>query len=97
MSRPFYTCSGTGVSISASRRPSVAASEVDNVLRSILPYGSGVPAGQVADVDDVMENILPVNDSDVGIEEQFETSHHVSSAAEKHAFLHSQHGLEDVF
>jgi len=54
-----------------------------------LPYGSGVP--KVSLDSDVLEDALPTSDS-----EQFEI-HHVNDAAEKHVYLHSQHGMEDVF
>jgi len=71
------------------RRPSVVSHEVDSVLKTLLPYGSGVP--KVSLDSGVLEDALPTSDS-----EQFEI-HHVNDAAEKHAYLHSQHGMEDVF
>ncbi len=73
------------------RRPSVVSHEVDSVLKALLPYGSGV--AKVSLDNDVLEDALPTWSSD---SEHFEI-HHVNDAAEKHAYLHSQHGMEDVF
>jgi hypothetical protein len=76
-------------SVEEMRRPSVVSHEVDSVLKALLPLGSGVP--KVSPDDDVLEDALPTSDS-----EHFEI-HHVNDAAGKHAYLHSQHGMEDVF
>ncbi|DBA70737.1 TPA: hypothetical protein ACH3X2_011636 [Trebouxia sp. C0005] len=76
-------------SVEDMRRPSVVSREVDSVLKALLPYGSGVP--KVSHDNDVLEDALPISDT-----EQFEV-HHVNEAAEKHAYLHSQHGMDDVF
>ena len=47
---------------------------------------------QVNPDDDVLEDALPTRSDS----EHFKI-HHVNDAAEKHAYLHSQHGMEDVF
>lgn len=88
-------CTGNGGNGAAARHPSVAPSEVEGVMRSIVPYGSGVSSGELEGVDDVLEDVLPLSDSELDNEQQYETSVHAKSAAEKHAFLHPQHGLED--
>ncbi|DBA88302.1 TPA: hypothetical protein ACH3X1_016539 [Trebouxia sp. C0004] len=89
VSPPEIDHTGANTSTWEMRRPSVVSHEVDSVLKTLLPYGSGVT--KVSLDDDVLEDTLPTSDS-----EQFEI-HHVNDAAEKHAYLHSQHGLEDVF
>ncbi len=71
------------------RRPSVVSHEVDSVLKHLLPYGSGATGVNLD--NDVLEDALPTSDS-----EHLEL-HHWNDAAEKHAYLHSQHGMEDVF
>ena len=63
------------------------------MLKTLLPDGSGIvpeASGSMTDVDDAP---TPLYDS----EPHFETSNDAKSAAEKHAFLHSHVGLEDVF
>ena len=72
---------------------------MNSMIRSISPYGSETLSVQLEEVDSVLEDVLPASDADWSNEQQFEGSHdaHSTSAADKHAFLHSQHGFEDVF
>lgn len=77
-----------------SRQPSNASVEVDRMLKSILPHNSGIPGrkedgkGSEQALDDMLsDNLLSLHD--------FESSydHDGRLAAEKHAYLHSQHGM----
>ena len=67
-------------------------------MKTILPYGSGVPASAIEEADnDMAEDTLRASDSQLSVGKQWETSKVGNQAAEKHAFLHSHAGLEDVF
>ena len=69
-------------------------------MKSILPYGSGVPASEsaVESGDDVMgDDTSTASDSQLSVGQHLETGNYRNEAAEKHAFLHSHAGLEDVF
>ena len=69
-------------------------------MKSILPYGSGIPASESAvdnGDDDVGDDSLTASDSQLSVGQHFETGNYRNEAAEKHAFLHSHAGLEDVF
>lgn len=80
-----------------SRQSSVASAEAVEMLKSILPYGSGVPAEHVERPELAMDDMTPEDDSSVHSGHRFESSHDHDAhhAAEKHAYLHSLHGLED--
>lgn len=77
-----------------SRQPSNASVEVDRMLKSILPHSSGIPGrkedgkGSEQALDDMLAD-------DASSLQDFESSceHDGRCAAEKHAYLHSQHGM----
>ena len=83
-----------------SRQGSAASVEADKMIRSILPYSSGISALEDEDnrskqsLDDMM---IPEDDTSVHSAQHFESSHNRDphTAAEKHAYLHSQHGMDD--
>ena len=68
------------------------------MLKSILPYGSGVPSLE-EDIksEETFDDMIPEHDSSSVQDRKFESGHDrdVHLAAEKHAYLHSQHGMDD--
>ena len=82
-----------------SRQPSYTSVEVDRMLKSILPQDSGVPEMKEEDKvsEQAFDDIMSDDNSSLRGEHNFESSHDHDGrlAAEKHAYLHSQHGLED--
>lgn len=77
-----------------SQQSSNASVEVERMLKSILPHNSGIPGrkeegkGSEQALDDMLVD-------DASSLQDFESSyeHDGRRAAEKHAYLHSQHGM----
>ena len=72
--------------------------EVDRMLKSVLPHNSGISEMQGAQgSEQAFDDMLSDDNSSLYGEHHFEGSygHAGRLAAEKHAYLHSQHGMDD--
>ena len=90
---PNCCCFAAGHGLDA-RWSTAESSELENVLQTLLPYGSSSSqeAFHFANVADVEDAASPQDSGP-----HFESSNDAKTAAEKHAFVHSHAGLEDVF
>ena len=79
--------------------PSFASIEADRMLKSVLPHKSDIPEKNGADKgsEQAFDDILSDDNLSLHDEPYFESSygHDGRLAAENHAYLHSQHGMED--
>lgn len=78
-----------------SRHPSITPSKADDIPKSVVRQNSTASSAAAS-----ADGFVPaMHEDDMPDVSHFETSHDIESATahEKHAYLHSQHGLEDVF
>lgn len=85
-------------SVGLSKHTSLASSIADDMLKAVLPRSNSAPSVAVSAAG-VSHSVPAMYDDAMSDVSHYETSHDIESATahEKHAYLHSQHGFDDVF